>query len=220
MVLTLKEKVKTIFSLLSEPKVFSALVSLRAWGYLVDMGWFNSFKNKNPLDKYGNPIPWFTFPAVEFLIERLNKEMIVFEFGSGNSTLFFADRVREIYSVEHDTGWFEKVLKSLPSNSHLHLVESKTSQSYLEPIRSENKKYDIIIVDGIFRNECMVESLKHLSENGIIILDDSERKEYLEGVSQVEEKGFKRLNFWGISPGYLYRKATTIFYKPKNCLNI
>lgn len=220
MALTLKEKVKTIFSLLFEPKVFSALVSLRAWGYLLDMGWFNSFKNKKPLNKYGNPIPWFTYPAVEFLSERLNGNMIVFEFGSGNSTLFFADRVREIYSVEHNKEWFEKVSKSLPSNSYLHLIESETQLSYLEPMQSKHIKYDLIIVDGIYRNDCLLESIKYLKQGGVIILDDSERGEYFEGITQIVEKGFKKLDFWGISPGYLYRKSTTIFYNPVNCLNI
>lgn len=220
MALTLKEKIKTIFNLLLEPKIFSALVSLRAWGYLLDMGWFNSFKNNKSLDKDGNPIPWFTYPAIEFLGDRLNKEMIVFEFGSGNSTLFLAERVREIYSVEHNKEWFDKVFMSLPSNSYLHFVESATPKSYLNPIQTSHKKYHIILIDGIFRNECLIESLNYLTEGGIIILDDSERPEYSSGINRVLENHFKRIDFWGISSGYLYRKATTVFYRQLNCLSI
>jgi len=83
-----------------------------------------------------------------------------------------------------------------------------------------DQKFDIIIVDGIYRNECLIESVSYLSESGVIILDDSERQEYSEGISKVLGNKFKRVNFWGISPGYLYRKSTTIFYKNSNCINI
>ena len=114
MTIPLKEKVKTIFRLISEPRVLSSLISLRTWGYLVDMGWFNSFKSSKPVDKEGSPIPWFSYPAVEFLSKRLNNRMTVFEFGSGNSTLFFSDRVNQVVSVEHNKDWYDKI--SLPSD--------------------------------------------------------------------------------------------------------
>ena len=42
------------------------MISLRAWGYLVEIGWFNSFKSGKPVDKKDLPIPWFTYPAIEF----------------------------------------------------------------------------------------------------------------------------------------------------------
>lgn len=220
MALTLKEKVKTIFSLISEPKVLSSLISLRAWGYLLDLGWFNSFKSGNPVDKANNPIPWFTYPAVEFLTERLNNTMKVFEFGSGNSTLFFAERANQIISVEHNKDWYNKISKQSPANSKIIYAKADHSNEYLDVLKMSNQKFNIIIVDGIYRNECLIESISYLSENGVIILDDSERLEYSEGINRILDNQFKRIDFWGISPGYLYRKATTIFYGATNCMNI
>lgn len=220
MAVSLGKKIKTVLELIQNPKQLSALLSLKEFGYLNDVGWFNAFSLGEPVDKKNQPIPWFTYPCIDFLSQRLNKNLSVFELGSGNSTLFFASRVRNISSLEHNKEWFTKINGSLPDNSKLTYVESNSSDKYLETLKTGNEKFDIVIVDGIFRNECLLESINHLTEQGIIILDDSERNEYAEGISFVVNASFKRIDFVGIAPGLLYSKTTTIFYKPDNCLNL
>ena len=220
MAIPFREKLDTIIKLMVKPKELSALISLRYSGYLKDVGWFNSFKLGQAVDNNIQPIPWFTYPAIEFIAKRLNKNMSVFEFGSGNSTLFFAKRVNSIISVEHNSEWFAKIKTLIPINSTLIYVESNNSDQYLEPLKVRNEKSDIIIVDGIFRNECLIASVNHLTEFGIIILDDSERNEYNKGINYISSNNFKRIDFNGIAPGLLYSKTTTIFYKSDNCLNI
>jgi hypothetical protein len=59
-----------------------------------------------------------------------------------------------------------------------------------------------------------------VSENGVIVLDDSEREFYLEGINFLKGKGYKELSFSGISPGLFYRKSTSVFYRSENCLGI
>ena len=49
--------------------------------------------------------PWMSFSAVQFLKEITRKDMRVFEYGSGGSTLFWINNVQEVVSVEHDTSW-------------------------------------------------------------------------------------------------------------------
>jgi hypothetical protein len=88
--LTIKEKIKTVLKLLSEPKVFFFLVSFRSFGYNVETGWFESFKSSEPIDADLKPVPWFTYSAIDFLKERLSNDLNILEFGSGNSTLFLA----------------------------------------------------------------------------------------------------------------------------------
>ena len=220
MAIPLSKKIESVLKFISNPKEFRALLSLRHTGYLIDVGWFNAFRKGEPIDNTNQPIPWFTYPSIEFLSERLNKKLNVFEFGSGNSSLFFAKRVRRIISVEHNREWFDKIKNSLPDNSEIQIVESNSFDQYLEPLKTIDEKFDIIIVDGIFRNECLVESINHLTENGLVILDDSERNEYNEGINYILHNNFKRLDFTGIAPGLLYTKSTSIFYKPENCLNI
>jgi hypothetical protein len=53
--------------------------------------------------------------------------MRVFEYGAGGSTLFWAKRVREVVSIEHDRMWGERVQATLSHqglrNCHVRLIE-------------------------------------------------------------------------------------------------
>lgn len=219
MSLTIKEKIKTVFKLLVEPKVLFALISYRSFGYLLETGWFYTFKSGQPVDADKKAIPWFTYSAIDFLKERLNSNLNVLEFGSGNSTLFLAKKVKKVTALEHDDGWFQNILAKKTSNIEIKFVSAGRAKDYLQPL-VENEKFDVIIIDGLFRNECIKASLKNLSEVGVIILDDSERNEYTEGITFLLKNGFQKINFSGIAPGIFFRKCTTIFYNDLNCVNI
>ncbi|MGL5792858.1 MAG: hypothetical protein ACRC2R_06065 [Xenococcaceae cyanobacterium] len=71
------------------------------------------FDWQRSLDNEVNPLiderPWLTFPAIKFLEQNLNKDMRVYEYGVGGSTLFFIKRVKEVISVEHDPNWLSQV---------------------------------------------------------------------------------------------------------------
>ena len=74
--------------------------------------WFLSLSRNN--DPLANEIPWITYSAINYLENFLNKKTIVFEYGSGGSTLYVSKRVKEGISVEHDEIWVEKVKQKLP----------------------------------------------------------------------------------------------------------
>lgn len=59
--------------------------------------------------------PWITFEAARFLSRVLAPHMRVLEWGTGGSTVFFARRVAEVESVEHEKAWLEKVDATLKS---------------------------------------------------------------------------------------------------------
>lgn len=217
---TFKEKVKAILQLLVEPKVLVKLLSLRLTGYLTDVGWFNAFKSGEPVGNNYEPFPWFTYSFIDFLTERLDDNFDVFEFGSGNSTLFFANRIKHVTSVEHNTEWYNKLISKIPDNVNLLLSKTESVDDYVGLIKLSNKKFDMVFIDGIHRNECSQSAVEILCERGVIVLDDSERVEYSEGVEFITTKGFKKINFWGIPPGMLIRKCTTVFYRNNNCLDI
>lgn len=56
-----------------------------------------------------NHIPWIVFEAEELLKSYLNNNSNIFEFGSGGSTLFFSKYAKNVFSVEHNYEWFQKV---------------------------------------------------------------------------------------------------------------
>jgi hypothetical protein len=189
-------------------------------GYLNQIGWINSYKKMMPVDNKGNPLPWVTYPFIDFIESRLNRSMEIFEYGSGNSTLWYADKVKYVTSVEHDQNWYEKVKNNLPDNTTIHYSKLVYGKEYCQYAKQLDKKFDLIIVDGRDRVNCIKNSIECLTSSGVIILDDSERSSYLDGIQYLIDSGFKKIDFWGISPGLFYKKNTTVFYKNNNCLGI
>jgi len=180
----------------------------------------NSFKTRLPVDRFGNPLPWVTYSYIYFISDRLDDSMDVFEFGLGNSTLWYANKVNKVTSIEHDKKWYEKFKQMVPSNVTIHYEKLATNGQYSKYGGSTMKKYDIIVVDGRDRVNCLKRAVDAIKEIGVIILDDSHRKEYLDGVNFLLDCGYRKIDFWGITPGFMSHNCTTIFYKEENCLNI
>lgn len=182
-------------------------------GFLYEIGWTNSFNKKLPVDKNNNPIPFFSYSMTHFLENYLDKNMTIFEFGSGNSTLFFAERVKRVVSVEHDKKWYERALSLIPKNVEMIFQELEYDGDYCKTLRKLNETVDIIFVDGRDRVNCIKESAFSLNTGGIIILDDSERERYKETFDFLKENGFNYFSIDGISPGIFEFHKTTIFFK-------
>jgi hypothetical protein len=210
-------KIKTI---ILEPKTSKALLNLRFSGYLKDIGWFNAFKNKKPLDSKNQPIPWVSYPFINFIEKRLNKSYDIFEFGSGYSTLYYAERVKSVTSVEHDKDWYQEIKSTMPTNVNLIYQELNYDGDYCRTTGRTQEKYDLIVVDGRDRVNCVRYSLGSLKEGGVIILDNSDRDEYVNAYQILAANHFKNIEFWGLAPGFLHTTCTTVFYQSSNCLGI
>lgn len=221
MALTFSKKLSTILYFIFHPKSIKMVLSLKESGYLAEMGWFRSLDTGKPVDKEGNPIPWFAYPATVFLSKRLQKNMVVFEYGSGNSTLFFAAFVKKIISVETNKDWYQQTKRILPNNAIIHYCDySQDKIKYQTFIKSTNEKFDLIIVDADERNEIILNLKENLKDEGVIILDNSDREEYASSINYLIKLGFLKIDFWGITAGYFNQTCTTIFYKKNNCLGI
>src|SRR5438874_1854481 len=59
-------------------------------------------------------LPWIPYPAIRRLAKIIRPEWRVLETGSGNSTLWLAQRVAYLRSVESNSGWYARVGASLP----------------------------------------------------------------------------------------------------------
>jgi hypothetical protein len=197
-----------------------AYCSLGRSGFLKDTGWFKSVKAMAPIDKDGNPIPWMTYSAMGFLEKRINGNMSVFEYGCGNSTLWWARRVKNIVSCEHDKVWYEKMKKLVPTNVELYQIDLEYGGAYSKKVSEYNRAFDIIVIDGRDRVNCGNHCLSAIKTNGVIIWDDSDRDDYAKGYDHLLNNGYKRIDFEGMVPVKVYKKSTAVFYKSENCLGI
>jgi len=146
--------------------------------------------------------------------------MRLFEYGSGYSTLFFSELVGNVVSLEYELTWYEKISKELPKNAKVMLVNNDVDGSYCRAIHQVDGFFDVVVVDGRDRVNCIRQALDKLNEGGVIVLDDSQRERYQEGISHTVRQGFKRLDLEGLKPAEHGVNRATIFYRNKNCLNL
>jgi hypothetical protein len=182
--------------------------------FSLETGHFHSCLKSLAVDKLGNPLPWFTYPAIQFLLTKDLTQKRVLEWGAGQSTLFWSRRAKDVVAFEADPAWYGKLKQKLPSNATLHLVSENLSD--LDPALLSGV-FDVIIVDGLDRFKCAEISLKHVAEGGVVIVDNSDgnhgpRPGY--GIINLyNETGFSRVDFYGYVPGNSVQHCTSFFYR-------
>jgi len=200
----------------------------RAFRLLVDnpasalytTGWMNSLALGRPVDAQGQPVPWMNFQVVQLLRERLAADLTLFEFGSGHSTAFYASKVRHVTSVEYDAKWLEVVRATAPANVSLLACDKDEDGHYCRTITQRGERFDVVVVDGRDRVNCVRQALGCLSERGVIVLDDSQRDNYQPAFTAMREAGFRQLSLAGLKPTDIGLDQTTIFYRADNCLGL
>jgi hypothetical protein len=124
-----------------------------------------------------------------------------------------------VVSVEADPVWFARLGREKPPNVSLCLVKNDLSdvEQYLA-----GRFSDVIVIDGLDRYRCAERSLNRMAPNGAIILDDSQRH-YGPTTNQGQgciglfrEAGWRRIDFYGYSPGNSLQHCTSLFFQ-KEC---
>lgn len=170
-----------------------------------------SAEKQSSIDANGSPVPWFTYPSIEYISQVNLSSFSVIEWGCGNSTRYFSERCKEITSIESNKEWFEKISLNKPKNCNLFVKENEVD--YISFPKILNKLYDIIIIDGVYREGCVNTALGIHSKNGFIILDNSER--YPELCEIIREKNYLEIDFHGFGPINNYTWTTSLFFHPQ-----
>lgn len=177
-------------------------------------GFIRSVLDAKPVGPDDEPIPWFTYPAIEYLKQFDFSAKRIFEYGSGNSSLFWARHAKEVIAVESDRRWFEHVARTRPPNLLLLLETDK--ENYVSSIRKREQKFDVIVIDGQWRNACANICADHLMDHGMIIFDNSDR--HYDGCTKLRGRGFFQIDFSGFSPINGYASTTSLFIRAPTSL--
>jgi len=201
--------------------------------------WLSSLKKgKSPLQ---DRLPLIPFEAKEWLESFLTKNMNVFEWGSGGSTLFIAKRIKKLISVEHDLEWYITISKFIKEDdlsnckyifkkpeslnndsfksgnfpnyfSNVERYKDLTFEDYCKTIESyPDNFFDLVFVDGRARPSCIFHALNKIRPGGFLMLDDSERKQYSQGTALL--KGWEQKDFLGPRPYKKQLHQTSIWRK-------
>lgn len=122
--------------------------------------------------------PWLSYDAQRRIAAHLTPQSRVLEFGSGLSTLWLSRRCGFLLSVEHEPTWYQDINARLSSVHHADVrYELRPSyQDYprLSPAEAGDG-FDLILVDGLWRDRCVESARSHLRPGGIIYLDNADR---------------------------------------------
>ena len=172
-----------------------------------DYGHFITARRRSCVDRNGNPIPWYTYPAIEYLIQLDYTDKTVFEYGSGNSTLFWAERARKVVSVEDNHHWYSRIGKEIGKNIDLRLISDR--DEYIRAIGSCDEKFWVIVIDGSHRYECAKQAITRLKPGGMIILDNSDW--FTETAALLRHADLIEIDMSGFGPINAYTWTTSLF---------
>lgn len=178
-------------------------------------------------------VPWWTYSsidAVEAWLRARRRPIRVFEFGSGASTLWLAQRTDEVHTVEHHAGFAARMREEFARHPNISLrhVEAPASDrprvpsgksgskgfdfaDYVTTIDRVGGTFDLIVIDGRAREACLRASIPHLASDGLIVYDNSRRRRYRRAI---EESGLTERRLAGLTPTLPYPEQTSLLEWP------
>lgn len=186
-------------------------------GYLQKTGWLVSFNLKQPVDLNTQAIPWYTYPAIEYLNQLDFSDKEVFEYGSGNSTIFWSKIAKKVISIENNQAWYENVINRAGKSAEIKLIVN--DDAYIQEILNY-ESFDIIVIDGSYRLECARIAIGKLKPGGMIILDNSDW--HVKTAKLIRESNLIQVDMTGIGPINTYAWTTSFFlhrnfdFQPRN----
>jgi predicted O-methyltransferase YrrM len=127
--------------------------------------------------------PWLTPDAIRLLGPLLRASDRGVEFGSGRSTIWFAQRVAALTSVEHDEQWHDEVAGRLKARglSNVDYLLAPLDQPVDNGERSRyarvalefaDASIDFALVDGAYRDYSAKYILPKIKPGGMLIIDN------------------------------------------------
>lgn len=93
----------------------------------------------------------------------------------------------------------------------LTMIENETS--IIDSLANHLPTCDLFVIDGIVRNLCLMMADKLCKDSVLIVLDNSDRVDYLTGRHFLVSRGWEPTIFTGLGPINPYQWSTTLYRK-------
>lgn len=173
-----------------------------------EYGFLQSVARRAPVDANGSPLPWYTYPAIEYLKQIDFSDAAVFEFGAGHSTLFWSAAAASVNAVEDNPEWYRWVQARAPA--HCSLLHEPDYDRYADAILEQRRLFDVIVIDGGDRHKCAQRAVRALRPGGLVILDNSDWAPESSWV--LRSAGLLEVDMTGFSPGTAYTGCTSFYF--------
>ena len=197
---------------------FTALYTPIYFSFL--SGHFKSSLKKKSVSRKNDSLPWYTYPAIDFLRTRSFVDKTIVEFGGGQSSLWWSKHAQRVITFEDNKAWFDSLKKQLPPSVELFLVSNESRVKCATEVNQKLEdlninQVDILVIDGLFREEMVEIACKYVSPGGAIICDNAEGFGFYENFL---DRHFSRVDFYGHAPGVMLPHSTSIYFKEQSFL--
>ena len=185
-------------------------------------------------------LAWWPYEVQNAVSKFLNERHFAcraFEWGAGASTIWLWSRNCSCISVEHDKVFYEKLyLIKARLKAQFELVlkpcvafedgksailsgksgfEGRDFSDYVDTIESYGA-FDLIIIDGRARAQCLEKAMYHLKDDGLILFDNSDRERYRPALEKLAP--YKK-TIHGLTPASPWPTSSTLIAKEKGVLD-
>ncbi len=154
----------------------------------------------------------YTYPAIEYLAQLDFAKRSILEFGSGQSTHWWAARAGEVTAVEHDDHWVRRLEDAAHSNVRCLFAKREdiaTGEKYLAVLPA-GQRYDVIALDGLHYRDCAAAARDLLTPGGLVILDNSDF--YPATCAVLRGHDFLQVDMAGFKPCHTDAQVTSLFF--------
>lgn len=148
--------------------------------------------------------------AISTTIEQLRPKKVL-EYGAGGSSVYFPSVFPFIgvwLAIEDQAIWASEVMSQAGEKSALVIYAVHDADKNYVTAPDKYKPFDLIIIDGLKRMECLEHSKELIAPGGLVLLHDADRKSYKEATKIYPH--WKRLTNGNTPDGFGYMKRDGI----------
>ena len=172
-----------------------------------EYGFLESSKKNIPVNDKNEVMPMYTYPCYEWLNSIDWNGSKVFEYGTGYSTIWWQNKNVDYHAVEDNKQWHD-------------MIEDKTNieykpghHKYIESIYKYDFKFDVIVIDGVVRFNCIKPALERIKDDGIIIFDNTDW--HKDSKEELDRSDLIPIHFHGFKPLHVDSETTSCYVNRK-----
>ena len=173
-----------------------------------DYGFLESSRSDVPVNNKNQIMPMYTYPCYEWLDSIDWTGSKVFEFGTGYSTVWWQNKKVDYYGVEDDGEWYQRNIK-LKKGKQLKVKYEIDLKKYMKTIYDYDFKFDVIVIDGQVRFDCIKPALEKIKDNGMIIFDNSDWHKSCK--EELDKTDLIPIHFHGFKPIHVDSETTSCY---------
>jgi len=172
-----------------------------------EYGFLESSKKNIPVNDKDEIIPMYTYPCYEWLNSIDWTDSKVFEYGTGYSTTWWQNKNVDYHAVEDNKQWYDMI------KDKTHIKHEPEYNKYSQSIYNYDFKFDVIVIDGIVRFDCIKPALEKIKDDGVIIFDNSDW--HKDSKEKLDKSDLIPVHFHGFKPLHVDSETTSCYINRK-----